>query len=149
MADTNRDSLDELTNSAMAASHITKILQAAQAAGAAGAAAQTVKEFHKQAAVVIVVALLLPIMLILSLPSVIFGSLMTPSDTVLTDELEVAENVITIKNNIASILQTSYEAILEEIEQDSQGRYSTEIVDEVGGHVTFNALQMMPAQWGS
>ena len=143
MADTNRDGLDELTNSAMAASHIAKILQAAQAAGAAGAAAQTVKEFHRQAAVVIIVILLLPILLILSLPSVIFGSLITPSDTVLTDELEVAENVITIKNNIAGILQTSYEAVLEEIAQDSQGRYSTEIVDEVGGHVTFNALQIL------
>lgn len=107
MADTNRDGLDELTNSAMAASRIAKILQAAQAAGAAGAAAQTVKEFHRQAAVVIIVILLLPILLILSLPSVIFGSLITPSDTVLTDELEVAENVITIKNNIAGILQTS------------------------------------------
>ena len=143
MADTNRDGRDELTNSAMAASHIAKILQAAQAAGAAGAAAQTVKEFHRQAAVVIIVILLLPILLILSLPSVIFGSLITPSDTVLTDELEVAENVITIKNNIAGILQTSYEAVLEEIAQDSQGRYSTEIVDEVGGHVTFNALQIL------
>lgn len=143
MADTNRDGLDELTNSAMAASRIAKILQAAQAAGAAGAAAQTVKEFHRQAAVVIIVILLFPILLILSLPSVIFGSLITPSDTVLTDELEVAENVITIKNNIAGILQTSYEAVLEEIAQDSQGRYSTEIVDEVGGHVTFNALQIL------
>lgn len=62
MADTNRDGLDELTNSAMAASRIAKILQAAQAAGAAGAAAQTVKEFHRQAAVVIIVILLLPIL---------------------------------------------------------------------------------------
>lgn len=143
MADERRDGLDQLTDAARAASKLTKIVQAAQAGGAAGAAAQTLREFHQQTAAVIVVVLLLPVLLILSLPSVIFGSLMTPSDTVLTDELEIAENVINIKNSIADILQSSYEAVLEEIEQDSQGRYSTEVVDEVGGHVTFDALQIL------
>lgn len=143
MEDERRDSLDQLADAAQAANRIARILQAAQAAGAAGAAAQTAKEFHRQAAAVIAGALLLPILLIVALPAVVFGSLMTPSDTILIDELEIAENVITIKDNIADILQTSYEAVLEEIEQDSQGRYSTEIVDEVGGHVTFNALQIL------
>lgn len=140
MADERRDSLDQLADTA---STVAKILQAAQAGGPAGAAAQTAREFHRQAAAVIAVVLLLPILLIVSLPGVVFGSLMAPSDTILTDELEIAENVITIKNSIAGILQASYEAMLEEIEQDSQGRYTTEVVDEVGGHVTFNALQIL------
>ena len=108
MADERRDSLDQLTDAARAASKVAKIVQAAQAGGAAGAAAQTVKEYHKQAVVVIVVVLLLPILLILSLPAVVFGSLLAPSDTVLTDEMEIAENVIEIKNSIGTVLQTAY-----------------------------------------
>ena len=143
MADERRDSLDQLTDAARAASKVAKIVQAAQAGGAAGAAAQTVKEYHKQAVVVIVVVLLLPVLLILSLPAVVFGSLLSPSDTVLTDEVEIAENVITIKNSIGTVLQTAYEDVLAEIEDDSKGRYSTEVVDPVGGQVSFNALEIL------
>lgn len=143
MADERRDSLDQLTDAARAASKVAKIVQAAQAGGAAGAAAQTVKEYHKQAATVIVVVLLLPVLLILSLPAVIFGSLLSPSDTVLTDEVEIAENVIEIKNSIGTVLQAAYEDVLDEIEEDSKDRYSTEIVDPVGGQVCFNALEIL------
>lgn len=143
MADDRSDSLDQLTDAARAASKVAKIVQAAQAGGAAGAAAQTVKEYHKQAIAVIVVVLLLPVLLILSLPAVVFGSLLSPSDTVLTDEMEIAENVINIKNSIATVLQTAYEDVLDEIEADSAGRYSTEIVDPVGGQVSFNALEIL------
>lgn len=143
MADDRRDSLDQLTDAARAASKVAKIVQAAQAGGAAGAAAQTVKEYHKQAATVIVVVLLLPVLLILSLPAVIFGSLLAPSDTVLTDEIEIAENVIEIKNSIGTVLQTAYEDVLDEIEEDSKGRYSTEIVDPVGGQVSINVLEIL------
>lgn len=123
MADERRDGLDQLTDAARAASKVAKIVQAAQAGGAAGAAAQTVKEYHRQAAVVIAAVLLLPVLLILCLPGVIFGSLMSPSSAVLTDELEIAENVIEIKNSVAGVLQTAYEAVLDGIEQDSVGRY--------------------------
>lgn len=143
MADERRDSLDQLTDAARAASKVAKIVQAAQAGGVAGAAAQTVKEYHKQAVVVIVVVLLLPILLILSLPAVVFGSLLVTSDTVLTDEMEIAENVIEIKNSIGTVLQTAYEDVLAEIEEDSKGRYSTEVVDPVGGQVSFNALEIL------
>ena len=143
MADERRDSLDQLTDAARAASKVAKIIQAAQAGGAAGAAAQTVKEYHKQAATVIVVVLLLPVLLILSLPAVVFGSLLSPSDTVLTDEMEIAENVIEIKNSIGTVLQTAYEDVLDKIEADSKGRYSTDVVDPVGGQVSFNALEIL------
>lgn len=143
MADDRKDSLEQLTDAARAANKVAKIVQAAQAGGAAGAAVQTVKEYHKQAAVVVVVVLLLPVLLILSLPAVVFGSLLAPSGTVLTDELEIAENVITIKNNIATVLQTAYEDVLSEIEADSKGRYSTKIVDPVCGQVSFNALEIL------
>ena len=118
MADERRDSLDQLTDAARAASKVAKIVQAAQAGGAAGAAVQTVKEYHKQAATVIVVVLLLPVLLILSLPAVIFGSLLSPSDTVLTDEVEIAENVIEIKNSIGTVLQTAYEDVLDVFHRD-------------------------------
>ena len=143
MADERRDSLDQLTDAARAASKVAKIVQAAQAGGAAGAAAQTVKEYHKQAIVVIVVVFLLPVLLILSLPAVVFGSLLAPSDTVLTDEMEIAENVIEIKNSIGTVLQTAYEDVLDKIEADSAGRYSTEVVDPVGGQVSFNVLEIL------
>ncbi len=143
MADDRSDSLDQLTDAARAASKVTKIVQAAQAGGAAGAAAQTVKEYHKQVAVVVVVVLLLPVLLILSLPAVVFGSLLAPSDTVLTDEMEIAENVIEIKNSIGTVLQTAYEDVLSEIETDSKGRYSTDVVDPVGGQISFNALEIL------
>lgn len=143
MADERRDSLDQLTDAARAASKVAKIVQAAQAGGAAGAAAQTVKEYHKQAVTVIVVVLLLPVLLILSLPAVVFGSLMAPSDTVLTDEMEIAENVLEIKNSIGTVLQTAYEDVLAEIEEDSKSRYSTEVIDPVGGQVSFNALEIL------
>lgn len=143
MADERRDGLDQLTDAARAASKVAKIVQAAQAGGAAGAAAQTVKEYHRQAAVVIAAVLLLPVLLILCLPGVIFGSLMSPSGAVLTDELEIAENVIEIKNSVARVLQTAYEAVLDDIEQDSIGRYSVTVTDEIGGQVSFNALEIL------
>ena len=143
MADERRDGLDQLTDAARAASKVAKIVQAAQAGGAAGAAAQTVKEYHRQAAVVIAAVLLLPVLLILCLPGVIFGSLMSPSGAVLTDELEIAENVIEIKNSVAGVLQTAYEAVLDGIEQDSVGRYSVTVTDEIGGQVSFNALEIL------
>ena len=143
MADERRDGLDQLTDAARAASKVAKIVQAAQAGGAAGAAAQTVKEYHRQAAVVIAAVLLLPVLLILCLPGVIFGSLMSPSGAVLTDELEIAENVIEIKNSVAGVLQTAYEAVLDDIEQDSVGRYSVTVTDEIGGQVSFNALEIL------
>ena len=143
MADERRDGLDQLTDAARAASKVAKIVQAAQAGGAAGAAAQTVKEYHRQAAVVIAAVLLLPVLLILCLPGVIFGSLMSPSGAVLTDELEIAENVIEIKNSVAGVLQTAYEAVLDDIEQDSIGRYSVTVTDEIGGQVSFNALEIL------
>ena len=143
MADDRSDSLDQLTDAARAASKVAKIVQAAQTGGAAGAAAQTIKEYHKQVVVVIVMVLLLPVLLILLLPAVVFGSLLAPSDTVLTDEMEIAENVIEIKNSIGAVLQTAYEDVLAEIEEDSKGRYSTEVVDPVGGQVTFNALEIL------
>ena len=85
----------------------------------------------------------MPVLLILSLPAVVFGSLLAPSDTVLTDEMEIAENVIEIKNSIGSVLQTAYEDVLAEIEADSKGRYSTDVVDPVGGQVSFNALEIL------
>lgn len=143
MADERRDGLDQLTDAARAASKVAKIVQAAQAGGAAGAAAQAVKEYHRQAAVVIAAVLLLPVLLILCLPGVIFGSLMSPSSAVLTDELEIAENVIEIKNSVAGVLQTAYEAVLDDIEQDSIGRYSVTVTDEIGGQVSFNALEIL------
>lgn len=143
MADERRDGLDQLTDAARAASKVAKIVQAAQAGGAAGAAAQTVKEYHRQAAVVIAAVLLLPVLLILCLPGVIFSSLMSPSSAVLTDELEIAENVIEIKNSVAGVLQTAYEAVLDDIEQDSIGRYSVTVTDEIGGQVSFNALEIL------
>ena len=143
MADERRDGLDQLTDAARAASKVAKIVQAAQAGGAAGAAAQAVKEYHRQAAVVIAAVLLLPVLLILCLPGVIFGSLMSPSGAVLTDELEIAENVIEIKNSVAGVLQTAYEAVLDDIEQDSIGRYSVTVTDEIGGQVSFNALEIL------
>lgn len=143
MADERRDGLNQLTDAARAASKVAKIVQAAQAGGAAGAAAQTVKEYHRQAAVVIAAVLLLPVLLILCLPGVIFGSLMSPSGAVLTDELEIAENVIEIKNSVAGVLQTAYEAVLDDIEQDSIGRYSVTVTDEIGGQVSFNALEIL------
>ena len=143
MADERRDGLDQLTDAARAATKVAKIVQAAQAGGAAGAAAQTVKEYHRQAAVVIAAVLLLPVLLILCLPGVIFGSLISPSGAVLTDELEIAENVIEIKNSVAEVLQTAYEAVLDDIEQDSIGRYSVTVTDEIGGQVSFNALEIL------
>ena len=143
MADERRDGLDQLTDAARAASKVAKIVQAAQAGGAAGAAAQAVKEYHRQAAVVIAAVLLLPVLLILCLPGGIFGSLMSPSSAVLTDELEIAENVIEIKNSVAGVLQTAYEAVLDGIEQDSVGRYSVTVTDEIGGQVSFNALEIL------
>lgn len=151
MADDRRDSLDRLTDAARAASKVAKIVQAAQAGGAAGAAAQTVKEYHKQVAVVVVVVLLLPVLLILSLPAVVFGSLLSPSDTVLTDEMEIAENVITIKNSIGTVLQTAYEDVLAEIEEDSKGRYSTEVIARWAGRSASTRWRSCPCTaptWG-
>ena len=106
MADERRDGLDQLADTASTASKVAKILQAAQAGGAAGAAAQTAREFHRQAAAVIAVVLLMPILLIVSLPGVVFGSLMEPVDFPVPDFNRVAFPVVEDHaSRLASVLQ--------------------------------------------
>ena len=80
--------------------------------------------------------------LLLMLPGAIFGTLTQPS-TAINNDLEVAANVIQLRNSISNILQEAYEDTLAEIESERANLTYSDVVDSVGGHVSYNAFQLI------
>ena len=83
---------------------LAKIAQAGMQGGPAGAAAEAAVQYRKEVLVVVVAVLLLPILVLLMLPGAIFGTLTQPSAAV-NDDLEIAANVIQLRNAVSDILQ--------------------------------------------
>ena len=121
---------------------LAKIAQAGVQGGPAGAAAEAAVQYREEVLVVIIAALLLPVLVLLLLPGVIFGTLTQPS-TAVNNDLEVAANVIQLRNVVSDILQEAYEDTLAEIESERASLTYSDIDDSVGGHVSYNAFQLI------
>ena len=121
---------------------LAKIAQAGIQSGPAGAAAEATVQYRKEVLVVVIAVLLLPVLVLLMLPGAIFGTLTQPS-TAVNDDLEVAANVIQLRNAVSDILQEAYEDTLAEIESERANLTYSDIDDSVGGHVSYNAFQLI------
>ena len=121
---------------------LAKIAQAGMQGGPAGAATEAAVQYRKEVLVVVVAVLLLPILVLLMLPGAIFGTLTQPS-TAINNDLEVAANVIQLRNAVSDILQEVYENTLAEIESERASLTYSDVVDSVGGHVSYNASQLI------
>ena len=121
---------------------LAKIAQAGVQGGPAGAATEAVVQYRKEVLVVVIAVLLLPVLVLLMLPGAIFGTLTQPS-TAVNNDLEVAANVIQLRNAVSDILQEAYEDTLAEIESERANLTYSDVVDSVGGHVSYNAFQLI------
>ena len=119
-----------------------KIAQAGVQGGPAGAAAEAAVQYRKEVLVVAIAVMLLPVLVLIMLPGAIFGTLTQPS-TAVNDDLEIAANVIQLRNAVSDILQEAYEDTLAEIESERASRTYSDIDDSVGGHVSYNAFQLI------
>ena len=107
-----------------------------------GAATEAAVQYRKEVLVVVIAVFLLPVLVLLMLPGAIFGTLTQPS-TAINNDLEVAANVIQLRNSISNILQEAYEDTLAEIESERANLTYSDVVDSVGGHVSYNAFQLI------
>ena len=121
---------------------LAKIAQAGIQGGPVGAAAEAAVQYRKEVLVVAIAVLLLPVLVLIMLPGAIFGTLTQPS-TAVNDGLEIAANVIQLRNAVSDILQEAYENTLAEIESGRTNLTYSDIVDSVGGHVSYNAFQLI------
>ena len=124
------------------APNLAKIAQAGVQGGPAGAAAEAAVQYRKEVLVVAIAVMLLPVLVLIMLPGAIFGTLTQPS-TAVNDDLEIAANVIQLRNAVSDILQEAYEDTLAEIESERASRTYSDIDDSVGGHVSYNAFQLI------
>lgn len=121
---------------------LAKIAQAGTHGGSAGAAAEATVQYRKEVLVVVIAVLLLPVLVLIMLPGAIFGTLTQPS-TAINNDLEIAANVIQLHNAVSDILQKAYEDSLAEIESERASLTYSDIDDSVGGHVSYNAFQLI------
>lgn len=121
---------------------LAKIAQAGVQGGPAGAATEAAVQYRKEVLVVVIAVLLLPVLVLLMLPGAIFGTLTQPS-TAINNDLEIAANVIQLRNAVSDILQEAYEDTLAEIESERASLTYSDVVDSVGGHVSYNAFQLI------
>lgn len=121
---------------------LAKIAQAGVQGGPAGAVAEAAVQYRKEVLVVVIAFLLLPVLVLIMLPGAIFGTLTQPS-TAVNDDLEIAANVIQLRNAVSDILQEGYEDSLAEIESECVSLTYSDIDDSVGGHVSYNAFQLI------
>ena len=140
---------DDTQNSRQAASaafhnapRLTKIAQAGMQGGPTGAAAEAAVQYRKEVLIVVIAVLLLPVLVLLMLPGAIFGTPTQPS-TAINDDLEIAANVIQLRNAVSDILQEAYEDTLSEIESECASLTYSDVVDSVSGHVSYNAFQLI------
>lgn len=138
----NQNSQQAASAAVRNAPNLAKIAQAGVQGGPAGAAAEAAVQYRKEVLVVAIAVMLLPVLVLIMLPGAIFGTLTQPS-TAVNDDLEIAANVIQLRNAVSDILQEAYEDTLAEIESERASRTYSDIDDSVGGHVSYNAFQLI------
>jgi len=122
---------------------IANILKGAATGGLHGAAAGAVKSFGKQFAIIAVVLIILPVLFIILLPQAIFGWLFGIFDqsdaNIMNDNAAIVENISTISNAVTDILYEGYSSTLTTVQSLAASHTYSEIVDEVGGNIVFDA----------
>ena len=113
----NQNSQQAASAAVRNAPNLAKIAQAGVQGGPAGAAAEAAVQYRKEVLVVAIAVMLLPVLVLIMLPGAIFGTLTQPS-TAVNDDLEIAANVIQLRNAVSDILQEAYEDTLAEIESE-------------------------------
>ena len=117
----NQNSQQAASAAVRNAPNLAKIAQAGVQGGPAGAAAEAAVQYRKEVLVVAIAVMLLPVLVLIMLPGAIFGTLTQPSPAV-NDDLEIAANVIQLRNAVSDILQEAYEDTLAEIESERASR---------------------------
>ena len=100
----NQNSQQAASAAVRNAPNLAKIAQAGVQGGPAGAAAEAAVQYRKEVLVVAIAVMLLPVLVLIMLPGAIFGTLTQPS-TAVNDDLEIAANVIQLRNALSDILQ--------------------------------------------
>ena len=95
----NQNSQQAASAAVRNAPKLAKIAQAGVQGGPAGAAAEAAVQYRKEVLVVAIAVMLLPVLVLIMLPGAIFGTLTQPS-TAVNDDLEIAANVIQLRNDV-------------------------------------------------
>lgn len=126
---------------------IANIAKGAATGGAHGAALAAVKESKKWIAG-IVILLLLPVLIVLMLPVVIFGSLFgigTDEPNAIVDNTVLSANMVSLNTGISTILSEGLTDVLARIDADfaASGCDEKEVNNPYGADVLFNANQFI------
>lgn len=126
---------------------IANIAKGAATGGAHGAALAAAKQSKKWIAA-IAALLLLPVLLVLMLPVIIFGSLFgngTDEPNAITDDTVLTENMVELNTGISSILSEGLASVLADIDDDfaASGCDEKEINNPYGSDIVFNANQFI------
>lgn len=92
----------------------------------------------------IITLFLLPVLIILMLPSLVFGpqGLDHPSENVLNDDLIITENILEIEKEIEKILWKKHDQLIEEIEKEAKSldeNCEYEIIDTFADEIIFES----------
>lgn len=125
------------------AHRLARLGAAASRGGVYGVANEALRQ-NKAWLVGVLVVLFLPVVLLLMLPSVIFGSLSDHHDTpILNDNAHVAQNIVTATQSIRTILWDSYLAARQEIDTAAAALPYVEIEDDYGGGISLHATRLL------
>lgn len=135
-----------LTDAALAASKVSKIVAAGAKGGVYGAALETVNQNKGIIVGIAMLVLVLPILFVVMLPSVIFGGVTNPtsgSDPILNNDEQVAENIISMNTDIRDILYESYSDVLASIERQRASLTYSDMVDDIQGEMVYGAANLI------
>lgn len=126
---------------------IANIAKGAATGGAHGAALAAAKESKKWIAG-IAILLLLPVLIVLMLPVVIFGSLFgigTDEPNAIVDDTVLSANMVSLNTGISTILSEGLTDVLARIDADfaASGCDEKEVNNPYGADVLFNANQFI------
>lgn len=142
----DRSALDGLTDAALAASKISKIVAAGAKGGIYGAALENARQNKGLLIGILAVAFIIPVLFVVMLPSVIFGGTEAPtsgSDPILNDNEQIAENIIAMNTDIRDILYESYEDTMAEIGRQRASLDYSDIVDDIQGEMVYGAANLI------
>ena len=135
-----------LTDSALAASKIMRVVAAGAKGGVYGAALEAANQSRELLFGIAFSVLLLPVLFVLMLPSVVFDGVQRPpagSQPVLNDSTQVSQNILSANADIRSILYASYEDTLAQIDAQRAALKYSDLADSFQGEMTFSAADII------
>ena len=112
---------------------LNNIAKGTSAGGVKGAALATVNELKRPIISIILMLFVLPLIFIISLPSIIFNGL--NSQNALNSNYEVTSNIEKVSDKLTEIMLESYEELKEEVQEKASKKEHSKIVDNVKGQV--------------